>query len=272
VRILGRSALALGAGLLLTGCSSGQAAAPSPPGTNQSPVIHELLKNTDRAEVGGTIEFAVDVDDAETSRNDLGYEWSATAGTILGKGSRVQWRAPVSAVPSMQEIALTVLDRYTVREGRPIVFGENKATTSAKVYVNNTPAELQSLAFTFIDDFIHSERSPTYCVRNFSDSCRGKLDEFSDIVNNRIQFVIDANASTFTLRSISYFTPVNVPDQTTFATVRLNCHFVSTNRFTGVTGPAEGVCRLNNVYENHQWHLCDSLFDPPAGVSTAFIF
>ena len=260
------------AGLILTGCGSGQAAAPSPPGTNEPPVIHALLKNTDRAEVGGTIEFAVDVDDAETSKDDLVYEWSATAGAIFGKGSRVQWRAPVSAVPPAQDVKLTVVDRYTVTNGRPITYGENSATASARVYVNNTPAELQSLAFTFIDDFIHTERSPAYCVRNFSDSCRGKGEEFGDIVNNRLQFVIDTAASSFTLRSISYFTPGNVPDQTTFATVRLNCHFVSTNRFTGITGPADGICRLNNVYENHQWRLCDSLFDPPAGVSTAFIF
>jgi hypothetical protein len=263
---------ALLAGLFVAGCSSGQAAAPSPPATNTPPVIRALLKNTDRAEVGGTIELAADVSDRETSRDALEYQWSVSGGAIVGSGSRVQWRAPVSAAPSFQEIALTVLERYTVRDGRPIVSSENTAKTSTSVFVNNTPAELQSLAFTFIDDFVHSERPPAYCVRNFSDSCRGKADEFGDIVNNRLQFVIDTAASSFTLRSITYFTPGNVPDQTTVATVRLNCHFVSTNRFTGVTGPADGICRLNNVYENHQWRLCESLFDPPAGASTAFIF
>jgi hypothetical protein len=272
VRELRGPGLASVAGLFLIGCSSGQAAAPSPPDTNAPPVIHALLKNTDRAEVGGTIELAVDVDDRETSKDALAYEWAVSGGTIIGSGFRVQWRAPVSATPSSQEIALTVLERYTIRDGRPILSAENTATASTRVYVNNTPAELQTLAYTFIDDFIHSERLPAYCVRNFSDSCRGKGEEFSDIVNNRLQFVIDTAASSFTLRSISYFTPGNVPDQTTFATVRLNCHFVSTNRVTGVTGPADGICRLNNVYENHQWQLCDSLFDPPAGVSTAFIF
>ena len=204
MRVFRRSALALGAGLLLTGCGSEQATAPSPPGTNQPPVIHALLKNTDRAEVGGTIEFAVDVDDAETSREDLMYEWSATAGTILGKGSRVNWRAPVSAVPSMQEVALTVLDRYTIRAGRPIAVGENKATASAKVYVNNTPAELQSLAFTFIDDFIHTERTPTYCVRNFSDSCRGKTEELTDIANNRNRAGVKILDATSTIGSIAF--------------------------------------------------------------------
>ncbi len=272
MRVLRASGVTVLAGLFVTGCSSGQAAAPSPPGTNQPPVIHAILKSTDRAEVGGTIELAVDVDDQETSKADLQYEWSATGGAIVGSGSRVQWRAPVSATPPAHDIKLTVLDRYIIHDGRPIVSGENQATSSTRVHVNNTPAELQSLAFTFIDDFVHSDRSPAYCVRNFSDNCRGKAEEFGDIVNNRLQFIIDTPASTFTLRSISYFTPGNVPDQTTFATVRLNCHFVSTNRFTGITGPADGICRLNNVYENNQWRLCDSLFDPPAGVSTAFIF
>jgi hypothetical protein len=163
------------------------------------------------------------------------------------------------------------VERYTTMDGRPVQ-GEHRVTATARVFVNNTPAELGSLAFTFIDDFLHSDRSPAYCVRNFSDNCRGKGEEFGDIVRNRVEYLIDPSASAFTLRSITYNTSGNTPAQATFATVRLNCHFVSTSRSTGVTGPADGICRLNNVYENNQWRLCDSLFDPPAGTTSSFIF
>jgi hypothetical protein len=64
----------------------------------------------------------------------------------------------------------------------------------------------------------------------------------------------------------------NTPSQAGFATVRLNCRFVSTRKATGSMEIAEGICRLTNVYEDHRWRLCDSRFDPPPGVTTHFTF
>ena len=58
---------------------------------------------------------------------------------------------------------------------------------------------------------MHSERSPAFCVRNFSDGCQGKQDEFGDITANRADFVNNPLQSTFFISSISYNTAGNVP-------------------------------------------------------------
>lgn len=265
--------MCLAAALCWSGCSDEQAVAPSPPGSgNSPPAIRSILGGTNRAEVGTEIELSAAVLDQETSPGSLLYEWSATGGTLSGSGPSVRWRAPVSATPPAHEIALTVIERYASSGGGKPRQLENRTSATAHVYVNNSPAELGGLAFTFIDDFIHTERTPAYAVRNFSDNCRGKADELGDIVRNRAEFVVDPTASSFTLRSITYNTPANVPTQATFAIVRLNCHFVSTSRVTGIRGPADGICRLTNVYEHFRWRLCESLFDPPAGTTSSFIF
>ena len=140
---------------------------------------------------------------------------------------------------------------------------ENRASSSVTVHVNNSSTELSDLALTFLDDFVHSERSPEFCVRNFSDSCRGKQEELGDIQANRAEFINDPSRSSFSIRSIGYNTPGNVPTGATFATVLAPCSFAATRKSTGVFGIAQGTCRLTNVYENWQWRLCESNFLAP---------
>ena len=258
--------------LACAGCG-GAIASPSTryASSNAPPVVQALYRNTDRAEVNGEIEVTALVADDDGMTERLEYDWSATAGFFKGSGQTVRWRAPGAAVPDQHVLTLNVVDRYTlVGDGRPRPLADS-ATARLAVHVNDSPTELNKLAFTFINDFVHPERSATYCVRNFSDNCGGKADEFGDIVRNRAQFIVNPAASTFTFRSMSFNTPGNVAEQATAATVRLNCRFVSIRRETGLTEVAEGVCRLTNVYENYHWRLCESLFDP-VGTSTAFIF
>ncbi len=123
--------------------------------------------------------------------------------------------------------------------------------------------ELAALTFTFLDDFVHSDRTPEYCVRNFSDACRGKVEELSDIENNRARYLI--SYGTFLMRSVDFNTPGNTPEGATFATVYAPCRFVSTVRATGETEVADGTCRLRNVHEQGRWRLCESNFLPPEG-------
>jgi hypothetical protein len=150
---------------------------------------------------------------------------------------------------------------------------ENRATATTQVHVNDSPREITALATTFIDDFIHSDRSPEYCVRNFSDNCPGKLAELGDIQANRALFINDPSASSFSIRSISYNTPGDVPALATFATVLAPCRFAATEKATGQFGIAKGTCQLTTIYENWQWRLCDSRFLAPLDAFSArFIF
>jgi hypothetical protein len=222
--------------------------------------------------VNGEIELTAVVADQEARPSDISYDWSATGGAFTGKGATVRWRAPAAAVPAVHRLRLDVIERYIlIGAGRPRP-SENRASAVLTVHVNDSPTELTKLAFTFINDFVHPERSPEYCVRNFSDNCGGKAAELGDIRRNRAQFTIDPTASSFTFRSMNFNTPGNRPDQASAATVRLNCRFVSIRKETGQTEIADGICRMTNVYEDFHWRLCESLFDPPSGVTSTFIF
>jgi hypothetical protein len=232
---------------------------------NSPPTIEWLFTNTDRAEINGKIELSAVVSDAETDPANLQYEWTATGGSFSGTGRSAVWTAPGSANPAVHELKLTVVDRYTATDadGRTQT-KETRVSKTTTAHVNDSQAELSALALTFLDDFVHSERSPEFCVRNFSDSCRGKAEELSDIQRNRSLFVNDPNRSSFRISSIGYNTGGNVPTQATFATVLAPCEFGSTEKSTGIFGVARGTCRLTNVYEDFRWRLCESNFLPPA--------
>ncbi len=124
---------------------------------------------------------------------------------------------------------------------------------SAPSAATRTKLELAALVFTFLDDFAHSDRSPEYCVRNFSDACRGKAEEMSDIANNRSLYLI--SDGTYSMRAVEFNTPGNTAKGATLATVLAPCRFVSTVRATGETEVADGTCRLRNVYEQGRWRL-----------------
>jgi hypothetical protein len=262
------------AAVVTSACSPELVAAPSTGflPANPPPVLRAVYGSTERSEVNGEIELAAVASDDDTPASQLRYEWSATGGSFAGAGATVRWRAPDVAVPSRHRLTLNLVERYTlIGSGRPRQ-AENRVLASLQVFVNDSPLELTKLAFTFIDDFVHSDVTPEYSVRNFSDNCRGKVDELGDVHRNRAEFIIDPDASSFTFRSMSFDTPGDSATGASSATVRLNCRFVSTRKATGLKEIADGICRLTNVYEDYRWRLCDSRFDPPPGVASAFIF
>ena len=264
-------ATALAVAIAPAACANPLTSPSAPPryvSTGTTPVIQTLFRDVDRTEVGGQIDVAAVVSNAPGVR----FEWSATAGTFNGSGPAVRWTAPAVAVPNHHVIRVDVVDRYTlIGHGRPLAVNA-RADASMPVHVNDSPQEVTKLAFTFINDFVHSERTAEYCVRNFSDRCRGKAEEFGDVQRNRNDFVIDVAASTFTFRSLTFNTPANSPTQATAATVRLNCRFVSVRKATSLTEVAEGICRMTGVYEDYRWRLCESLFDAPASSTSNFSF
>jgi hypothetical protein len=237
---------------------------------NTVPVIQSLTRSSERAEVDGEVEVTAVVQDQETSASALVYEWTAPGGSFSGSGPTVRWRAPAVTAPSEYILTLRVIERYTVTDpdGRQET-RENRVSATTTVRVNNSQAELTSLAMTFLDDFVHSERSATFCVRNFTDSCPGKQWEFDDITRDRANYVIDPARSSFSIASINYNRP---PGAATRATILAPCRFFSTEIATGKSGIASGTCRLIAVYENWRWFLCESWFDPPSGITPFRIF
>jgi hypothetical protein len=201
--------------------------------------------------VKGTTTLTAVVEDTDTGTDALKYEWTAAAGTITGEGAEVTYDAPESIeTPTDPPITLTVVEDYTVN-GNPRT---NRTEFSATpVRVHDSRSELTALAKTFLDDFIDSSVSASECVRNFSDTCRGKTSELRDIEFNRDNYTM-LSASKYSIRSISVVTPW------TRGEVRASCEFHARARKTNQTGVATGTCSLTAVYEADRWWLCDSSF------------
>jgi hypothetical protein len=89
-------------------------------------------------------------------------------------------------------------------------------------------------------------------VRNFSDSCRGKADELSDITNNRKLFRI--LGGDYFVQGLSFNA------DRTYANVTAPCTFYDIPVSTGIHERVEGICLLTATYESWAWWLCESHF------------
>ena len=246
--------------------------------TGNAPPVIQAITVSPRAEANTAVDVTAVVQDQETGPASLIYEWTADAGSFSGSGAGVRWLPPAVTTPTNSEIRLTVIERYTV----PVAGGgeeprENRTSGTTTVHVNDSPREITGLAQTFIDDFIHSERSPDFCVRNFSNSCQGKQDELNDIRDNRRLFVNDPALSSMGSGSLGFYDIGDVvrrkavpATQAGFAEFLAPCRFAATRIAGGAFSVSTGTCRLTSVYENFSWRLCDSNFLTGSGLTAVW--
>jgi hypothetical protein len=246
------------------------------PTLNTPPVIHSITA-TPRAEAREDVPLSAVVQDQETNPATLIYEWTATGGTFAGAGATVHWTAPGVTGPTAFDLTLTLIERYTVAiAGGGEETHENRVTGRVTVHVNDSSREITVLSTTFIDDFLHSDRSPEYCVRNFTDTCAaGKQMELNDIRDVRRLFINDPARSSIGPGSIAFYDAASTlrsvpPSQAAFADFRAPCVFAQTSRSTGAFGIVTGTCKLTHVYENWQWRQCESRFLDTSSSSAAF--
>lgn len=244
---------------------------PPPPPVNTPPVIRSLSASDARAEADVPITLTAAVEDLETPVANLTYTWTADTGTFSGTGATVTWVAGQdAATPADVVLTLTVTERYTSGSSQ----AENKVSSTTTVRLNNSPRELRELSLRFLSDFANSNVSPETCVREFSDSCSGKRDEFLDVERNRHDYRILDSSLRHTSLSIA-------PNRLT-ATVHTACSFTSevivdkpldpgcqTCR-KGDRGSTSGNCLTTNVYENGRWWLCSSTYGSTTGALTAW--
>ncbi len=244
---------------------------------NAPPVIQSLTAPA-RAEARGDVSVSAVVQDQETNPASLVYEWSAGGGSFSGAGASVQWTAPAVTGPTAVDLTLIVIERYTVAvAGGREETRENRATGKTTVHVNDSSAEITALSTTFIDDFLHSDRSPEYCIRNFTDTCgAGKQSELNDVRENRQLFINDPARSSMGPSSIAFYDAAStkrpVPaSQAAFADLRAPCRFARTPKATGAFGFTIGTCQLTHVYENWQWRQCESHLLDYTSTSAVFL-
>lgn len=242
----------------------------SPPitATNPPPVIESIVASASRAEVETDVTLTATVRDAETPAAQLRYEWKADAGTFTGQGASVQWRAPKgTATPADYAIRLTVTENYgTGGSQQNVVNG-----TGPSIRLHDSPKELETLSMRFLGDFANSSVSPSTCVRDFSDGCRGKADERSDIESNREHFVI--TNSSLRLQNVRV-SPSGMSADTTvacsFTSRIIKCEPGDKSCSVGSVGTVAGDCALTAVYEQQRWWLCTSSFLNGRQVPLAF--
>jgi hypothetical protein len=233
---------------------------------NLPPRILALVANS-RAEVGEDIPVVATVEDDVTPIDQLEYRWTATAGTFSGTGRKVMWTAPKDrSTPDAFVLTLTVVERYSTGGSAT---AENKTSASATVHVNDSTKEITEVSMTFLRDFSTYSVTPEQCVRNFSNSCRGKAEELSNIQDNRKEYHIQSGTSH--VDSIVFNAP------RTWADINAPCEFRSivTNPSRPDNGKLEvasGICLLTAVYEDYQWWLCDSHFRGSTTSGFRFIF
>ena len=235
--------------------------------SNSPPVIQSITPASNRSEVNGDVLVTAQVTDQETSPANLIYNWTANGGSFTGTGSTVHWHAPASGAPALFTVTLTVVENYTVTiPGGKSQTGQNQTSASIGIHVNDSTKEITNLVLTFLDDFVHSERTPEFCVRNFSDSCQGKQDELSDIQSNRANFIQDPT-SIGVQCLVDHLRRIR-PSRRSRRCWRRAILPPPTNR-PASSGSPIGTCRLTTVYENFNWFLCVSNFDPISFTSEA---
>jgi hypothetical protein len=218
----------------------------------------ELTVNSSRVEAGEELRLTAVVRNAGVLPDTLAYAWSVSpaAGVFVGSGAQVSWRAPGrQKTPNLYELGVVVRERFTSMHG---VFERPLSASSVTVHYNDSSAEATRLASQFLSDFGTFSVSPEQCVRNFSDRCRGKQEELGQIQGNRANYHI--LSSTFTATTISF------DASRTSGIVEGPCVFEDTPNFGPDAGRRErvsGTCVMTTVYENFQWRLCDSHFNPP---------
>jgi hypothetical protein len=173
-----------------------------------------------------------------------------------GSGRSVRWRLPKGSTqtPVDVTISLTVIERYTEVVNSLVITREHRVTGAASPFrVHDSDAELRKISIEFLVYlFGNSSISPSACLVDFSDSCRGKQDELRDIEHNRNTFVILSAEATVG--------SVWISGDRLSAEVIAPCAFRDREIATGREGTSRGDCFLTAVYERDRWWLCSSSF------------
>ncbi len=239
---------------------------PPPPSqpANVPPTIESIALGAERAEVGEEITVTATVRDPETAVAQLQYAWTADGGTFSGEGASVRWRPPADrATPAEYTMRLTVTETYGNADASGVRPTHVVAATSTgSVRVHNSPGEIGALALGFLREFATSTIPADIAVRNFTDSCRGKSDERSEVADNRVYYEI--------LGSSLNLVNTSVAPSRLAGTARVACGFTSRIKacqpgrpgcVVGATEKVAGDCVLTTVYEQRRWWLCTSTFE-----------
>jgi hypothetical protein len=227
------------------------------------------------ADLDEAIMVTATVTDAETSPDQLEYQWSAPMGTFSGSGANQQWMAPHdAATPLNVDLTLTVIEHYQTTDdsGLPVT-RDNRTTGTTTVSLHNSAKEVGDLGVLYLEDFSAQSQSPDQMLRNFT-QCAGRSAERDDIVSNQATRTIKRHTIGSATVSINFGGDCSFTGEDGFrARTGDACIAVPADWRSIVTksGPGDGPVgscehsfgtdRLTGFYQNNRWWLCDSDFD-----------
>jgi hypothetical protein len=242
----------------------------TPPAANAPPVITGFVVQDRRpgsprnfADLEDVVDVELQVQDAETPADQLIYEWSGEGRGIEGSGRRVRWLAPDHyATPADIRLTVTVIERYTG--------GEHRVPGSTTIALHDSEKEIVDLGYEFLVDF-SLQRQPDVVIRNFTDNCRGKADERSDVVGNQaartiVEYTVGTNPPVTV--GFSAVCPYYAPERQMFGDgcAWFPVRWRNIEKADGRTTVTTGFDQVNAVFESGRWRLCDSDFK---GATTA---
>jgi hypothetical protein len=228
------------------------------------------------ADLDETINVTANVTDAETSPDQLEYQWSAPLGTFSGSGANQRWQAPHDAgTPFNVDLTLTVTEHYQTTDdsGLPVT-RDNKTTATTTVSLHNSAKEVGDIAVLYLEDFSAQSQSPDQMLRNFM-QCAGRSAERDDIVDNQATRSIKRHTIGSATVKLNFGGNCSFTGQdggfrarTGDACIAVPADWRSIVTKASSGGPAVGSCehssgtdRLTGFYQNNRWWLCDSDFD-----------
>lgn len=239
-------------------------------GPNTPPVISSIVAQGSRpnqpanmADLGESLAVIAAVQDAETPPASLGYEWTASCGSVSGAGPSVSWRAPLQGpTPTTCLLALTVVEPYlgTDDSGAPVP-REHRVSTQVTINVHDSVREVVAMAEQFMADFSNSQTPPEVVLRNFSDQCGGKPAELEDVRFNRANYVILSASLSQGRATINFGGICSFRSRPGDACAQVDARWKSQIKATGQIETVEGTDHMTAVYERPRWWLCDSDFD-----------
>jgi len=238
-----------------------------PPAPNTAPVVTGLTAQGTRrrepanlADAGEEIVLTASVTDAETAIDRLTLEWSSPLGTFSGEGPTVRWRAPATvAAPTVATLQVRVVD------------GEHRVERTVAVRVHDHVREVGDMATLFLKDFSDSRIPARDVMRNFLPGCYGTKDELEEVEDNRLEFRITSSAIGPARVTVDFDGVCPYQNRDGDACSVSQARWESIDLEDGSHDVAAGADQVAAVYRQDRWWLCDSKFDPSAGIGSRFV-
>lgn len=269
--------------LVLTACSGSTPMTPTPPPPgggpstppqNAVPSIDMITAQGRRtrqparfADLRETIDVAATVRDAETSLDELVYQWSATAGTISGTGRNVTWTAPDAATtPGSVTITLKVIERYG-HPGQPKNFSHEVSGTQT-IALHDSAKEVGAMSQRFLEEFSKPQTNRAWqdIMRDFKASAcpRPSLieDEKDDVIRHYTNFTMHAYTVQTPSVALGFGGGCSFRDRPGDACASIRVFWDSTDNRTGARGTSTGIDHITAAYSgaDSRWWLCSSDF------------